>query len=82
MVFIPFYLFALVGASNAQFNRWFRWSSNSPCYVVAACFAFISYVSGNIIFSDYLQIVYIEGVGEASAILWINNWSLFRFPMV
>jgi phospho-N-acetylmuramoyl-pentapeptide-transferase len=34
--------------------------------LVAACFAFISYVSGNIVFSGYLQITYIEGVGEAS----------------
>ena len=31
---------------------------------MAACFAFISYVAGNIIFSDYLQIIYIEGTGE------------------
>ena len=34
--------------------------------LVAACFAFISYVTGNIVFSDYLQIPYIEGTGEIS----------------
>ena len=32
--------------------------------LVAACFAFISYVSGNIVFSEYLQIPYLKGVGE------------------
>ena len=34
--------------------------------MVAGCFAFISYVTGNIVFSDYLQIPYIEGTGEIS----------------
>ena len=37
-----------------------------PVILVAGCFAFISYVTGNVVFSDYLQIPYIEGVGEAS----------------
>ena len=37
-----------------------------PVILVASCFALISYVSGNIVFSGYLQIPYIEGVGEAS----------------
>ena len=67
-------MFVLVGASNAvNLTRWFGWTEVTvPVMLVAACFAFISYVSGNIIFSDYLQIAHIEGVGEAS-ILWINN---------
>ena len=33
---------------------------------VAGCFGFISYVSGNVIFADYLLIPYIEGVGEVA----------------
>ena len=37
-----------------------------PVILVAGCFAFISYVSGNIIFADYLLIPYIEGVGEVA----------------
>ena len=37
-----------------------------PVMVVAMSFAFISYVSGNIIFSDYLQISYIKDSGELS----------------
>ena len=34
--------------------------------LVAGCFGFISYVSGNVIFADYLLIPYIEGVGEVA----------------
>ena len=37
-----------------------------PVILVAGCFAFISYVTGNIVFSEYLQILYIEGAGEIS----------------
>ena len=37
-----------------------------PVMIVAMSFAFISYVSGNIIFSDYLQISYIKNSGELS----------------
>ena len=37
-----------------------------PVILVAGCFAFISYVSGNIIFAEYLLIPYIEGVGEVA----------------
>jgi len=37
-----------------------------PVMIVAMSFAFIAYVSGNIIFSNYLQITYINGSGELS----------------
>ena len=37
-----------------------------PVMIVAMSFAFISYVSGNFIFSNYLQIPYIEDSGELS----------------
>ena len=61
--FVPFYLFVLVGASNAvNLTDGLDGLATVPVMLVAACFAFISYVSGNIIFSDYLQITYIEGV--------------------
>ena len=64
--FIPFYMFILVGASNAvNLTDGLDGLATVPVMLVAACFAFISYVSGNIIFSDYLQIAYIECVGEA-----------------
>ena len=65
--FIPFYLFILVGSSNAvNLTDGLHGLATVPVILVAACFAFISYVSGNIVFSEYLQIPYIEGVGEAS----------------
>ena len=37
-----------------------------PIMLVALSFTFISYVVGNIIFSEYLQIQYIPGVGETA----------------
>ena len=65
--FIPFYLFILVGSSNAvNLTDGLDGLATVPVILVAACFAFISYVSGNIVFSEYLQIPYIKGVGEAS----------------
>jgi len=65
--FVPFYLFVLVGSSNAvNLTDGLDGLATVPVMLVAACFAFISYVTGNIVFSDYLQIPYIEGVGEAS----------------
>jgi phospho-N-acetylmuramoyl-pentapeptide-transferase len=65
--FIPFYLFILVGSSNAvNLTDGLDGLATVPVILVAACFAFISYVTGNIVFSEYLKIPYIEGVGEAS----------------
>ena len=65
--FVPFYLFVLVGSSNAvNLTDGLDGLATVPVMLVAACFAFISYVTGNIVFSEYLQIPYIEGVGEAS----------------
>ena len=65
--FIPFYVFIIVGASNAvNLTDGLDGLATVPVILVAACFAFISYVTGNIVFSDYLQIPYIQDVGEAS----------------
>ncbi len=65
--FIPFYIFVLVGSSNAvNLTDGLDGLATVPVILVAGCFAFISYVSGNIIFSEYLQIPYLESVGEAS----------------
>ena len=65
--FIPFYLFVIVGSSNAvNLTDGLDGLATVPVILVAGCFAFISYVSGNVIFADYLLIPYIEGVGEVS----------------
>ena len=65
--FIPFGVFVLVGSSNAvNLTDGLDGLATVPVILVAGCFAFISYVTGNIVFSDYLQIPYIEGTGEIS----------------
>jgi phospho-N-acetylmuramoyl-pentapeptide-transferase len=65
--FIPFSVFIIVGSSNAvNLTDGLDGLATVPVILVAACFAFISYVSGNIIFSEYLKIIYIEGTGEIS----------------
>ena len=65
--FIPFYIFIIVGASNSvNLTDGLDGLATVPVILVASCFAFISYVSGNIVFSDYLHIPYLEGVGEAA----------------
>ena len=65
--FIPFSVFVIVGSSNAvNLTDGLDGLATVPVILVAGCFAFISYVTGNIVFSDYLQITYIEGAGEIS----------------
>ena len=65
--FIPFSVFVIIGSSNAvNLTDGLDGLATVPVILVAACFAFISYVTGNIVFSDYLQIPYIEGTGEIS----------------
>ena len=65
--FIPFSVFVIVGSSNAvNLTDGLDGLATVPVILVAGCFAFISYVTGNIVFSEYLQILYIEGAGEIS----------------
>jgi len=65
--FIPFSVFIIVGSSNAvNLTDGLDGLATVPVILVAACFGFISYVTGNVVFSDYLQIPYVEGVGEVS----------------
>jgi phospho-N-acetylmuramoyl-pentapeptide-transferase len=65
--FIPFAIFVIVGSSNAvNLTDGLDGLATVPVILVAACFAFISYITGNIVFSEYLQLTYIEGTGEVS----------------
>jgi len=65
--FIPFSVFVIIGSSNAvNLTDGLDGLATVPVILVAGCFAFISYVTGNIVFSEYLQIIYIEGTGEVS----------------
>ena len=68
--FIPFSVFIIVGSSNAvNLTDGLDGLATVPVILVAGCFAFISYVTGNIVFSEYLQIPYIEEVGEVTVFL-------------
>jgi phospho-N-acetylmuramoyl-pentapeptide-transferase len=65
--FIPFCVFIIVGSSNAvNLTDGLDGLATVPIILVAGCFALISYVTGHIVFSDYLHIPYIQGVGEVS----------------
>ena len=65
--FIPFSVFVIIGSSNAvNLTDGLDGLATVPVILVDACFAFISYITGNAVFSDYLQIPYIEGTGEIS----------------
>ena len=65
--FIPFSVFIIVGSSNAvNLTDGLDGLATVPVILVAGCFAFISYVTGNIVFSEYLHITYVQGMGEAS----------------
>ncbi len=68
--FVPFSVFIIVGSSNAvNLTDGLDGLATVPVILVASCFAFISYVTGNIVFSEYLHISYIEGVGEVTIFL-------------
>ena len=65
LFFIPFGLFVIIGSSNAvNLTDGLDGLATVPIMLVALSFTFISYVVGNIIFSEYLQIQYIPDVGE------------------
>ncbi len=65
--FIPFALFIIVGASNAvNLTDGLDGLATVPVMLVALSFTLISYVVGNTIFSEYLQLQYIPDVGEIS----------------
>ncbi len=67
--FILISLFILVGSANAvNLTDGLDGLAIVPVMIVAMTFAFISYVSGNFVFSDYLLIHYIPGTGELSVL--------------
>ena len=67
LFFIPFALFVIIGASNAvNLTDGLDGLATVPVMLVALSFTLISYVVGNTIFSEYLQIQYIPDVGELS----------------
>ncbi len=65
--FIPFCIFILIGSSNAvNLTDGLDGLATVPVILVATSFAFICYVAGNTVFSNYLHIPYIKDLGEAA----------------
>jgi phospho-N-acetylmuramoyl-pentapeptide-transferase len=65
--FIPFYIFIIIASSNSvNLTDGLDGLATVPVILVAASFAFICYVAGNTVFSNYLQIPYIKDLGEVS----------------
>ena len=65
--FIPFAIFVIIGSSNAvNLTDGLDGLATVPVMLVALSFTLISYVVGNTIFSEYLQIQYIPDTGELS----------------
>jgi phospho-N-acetylmuramoyl-pentapeptide-transferase len=67
LFFIPLVIFIIAGSSNAvNLTDGLDGLATVPVILVALSFTFICYVVGNTVFSEYLQILYIPNVGEAS----------------
>ena len=77
-------IFIIIGSANAvNLTDGLDGLAIVPVMIVAMSFAFIAYISGNIVFSNYLLIQYIPGTGElavfcgsligaALGFLWFN----------
>jgi len=63
--YIPFGVFVVVGASNAvNLTDGLDGLAIGPVMIVSACFVLISYLVGNHVFANYLQIAFVPGTGE------------------
>ena len=69
MFFVVFGAFVIVGASNAiNLTDGLDGLAIVPVMIAAASFGLIAYLSGNAIFSSYLQIHFVQGTGEVAVI--------------
>jgi len=65
LLMVPFSILVIVGASNAvNLTDGLDGLAIVPVMIAAACFGIISYLVGNIKFSEYLQIHTVVGTGE------------------
>jgi phospho-N-acetylmuramoyl-pentapeptide-transferase len=68
-LFVPFGAFIIVGAGNAvNLTDGLDGLAIVPVMIAAATFGFISYFVGNALFSEYLQIHFVQGTGELAVI--------------
>src|SRR6202020_1006573 len=67
--FVLFAMFIIVGAGNAvNLTDGLDGLAIVPVMIAAASFGMISYLSGNAVFADYLQIHYVAGAGEIAVL--------------
>ena len=67
--FVLFGAFVIVGAGNAvNLTDGLDGLAIVPVMIAAASFGLISYLVGNLIFADYLQIRYVAGTGELAVL--------------
>jgi len=65
--FIPFAVFVIVGASNAvNLTDGLDGLATVPVIIASLCFIIISYLVGNLVFANYLQVNHVPGAGELS----------------
>ncbi len=64
-LWLPFVMLVMVGASNAvNLTDGLDGLAIVPIMIAAGCFALIAYLTGNAIYSEYLQIHPVPGAGE------------------
>src|SRR5438128_3150238 len=67
--FVIFGAFVIVGAGNAvNLTDGLDGLAIVPVMIAAASFGMIAYLTGNAVFSDYLQINYVAGTGELAVV--------------
>lgn len=77
---IPFSAFVIVGAGNSvNFTDGLDGLAIVPVMIAISCYALISYLSGNIVFSEYLQIHFVPGTGELTILAGAVIGSGFGF---
>lgn len=65
VLYVPFALIVMVGASNAvNLTDGLDGLAIVPIMIVAGCFALITYLVGNAVFANYLQLHFVPGSGE------------------
>ena len=70
LLFVPFAMIVIVGSANAvNFTDGLDGLAIVPMMFAAAAYAFIAYLTGNFVFSDYLGIQFSPGTGEIAVVL-------------
>jgi phospho-N-acetylmuramoyl-pentapeptide-transferase len=67
VLFVPFAVLVIIGASNAvNLTDGLDGLATVPVIIAALCFIIITYLAGNLVFANYLQINHVPGAGELS----------------